>query len=210
MTLQANAIVTVAEAIGWLGDATHLTDLILEPLVDRASDLVERITNRHFVRRSGVTVYYNGNGNKYLRLFHYPVISVSSLYVDNDREFGSEDLWVEGDDFLVYKDDGLLAVWSSASSTHSQVIWPVGTMNIKLTLDYGYATIPDDVKQATLEIVQDLYCRRTDSRQVVSESILNYSVKYATTNVGPIPQTAYDTLMAYADPLGGYDLFQEA
>jgi len=201
------ALVTYEEAIDWLGDTTILTKTIT-PIINRASEIVERITSRHFVQRAK-TVYYDGNGERDLNLFHYPIVVVYTVHVDNDREFGDDEQWAEGRDFIVYKQDGILAAVALNDPTHGLGYWPIGVQNVKISLTYGYSAVPEDIKQAVLEIIQDLYSRIGANRAITEEQVLNYRVKYAETAYGPIPRSAYDVLMSYADPLGYMPRFTE-
>jgi hypothetical protein len=198
MPLQDNAIVDVAEAQEWLGSTT-LNKATVENFINRSSDVAERFTSHYFRQRSDKTVYYDGTGMVDLVLGRYPVISVTSLHVDADRDFGDDTLWSEGTDFVVYKDTGAL---SALNSDNVYGIWPTGIQNIKVVYSYGYTEVPGDVKHAVLIMVQDMFPRIGTERAVKKEKTMNYEVEYAQTQAGPIPKEAYDILVAYTDVLG--------
>ena len=182
----------------WFGSTT-LNKATVENFINRSSDVVERFTSHYFRQRSGRTVYYDGQGMVDLVLGRYPVVSITSLHVDLDRDFGDDTEWTEGTDFVVYKDTGIL---SALSSEEAYGIWPTGIQNVKIVYGYGHATVPGDVKHAVLIIVQDMYPRIGTERAVKKEKTMNYEVEYVKTQAGPIPKEAYDILVAYTDVLG--------
>jgi len=200
MALSTYALVTTDEARAVLGDSTIELDAI-EPLINRASALAERIANVHFAQRTSATVYYDGNGKRELVLFQYPIISIDGVWDDTSREFGDTTELTADDDYYAYKETGLLRRYGAN--------WTRGIQNVKIMLTYGYATVPYDVKGAVLQAVQALYEFRGQTRPIKREEFLNYKVEYVQTADGPVPREAYDVFESYSDKVGDTDRFTE-
>jgi len=72
-----------------------------------------------------------------------PIISVSSVNVDVNREYNASTALTEGVDFVVDKEQGRLVLTGSTSN-----YWTSSFEAIRVVADAGLATVPEIVKQA--------------------------------------------------------------
>lgn len=181
MSLDADiAIVSLAEAKEYLKVTLSGDDTIITSLINNISAWVARYLNRILISKER-TEYYSGDGSEILQLRVYPIVSVASLYVDNNREFDTASL-VDADDFIVKKGVGMLTAFNLFGAFVS------GESNIKVTYTAGYTagtgngngTMPYDIKQATLRLL-DKYFRQVYTQRkgdVASESISGMNITY--------------------------------
>ena len=72
---------------GALGVTTDDDDVLLTDIISRIGKQVESYCNREFDSEER-TEYYNGDGTNKLRVNHYPITAIDSIYDDTDREYG--------------------------------------------------------------------------------------------------------------------------
>lgn len=108
----------------------------VETLIGWITRKAEVITRRE-LEQAERTVYLSGCGDKTLVLPHWPVVSISSITID-DTEV--TDYTLEASMGLVYRTDGVL---------------PKGDRNIKVVYTAGWteSTTPDDVRFACIEAI---------------------------------------------------------
>jgi len=98
-----------------------------------------------------VTEYYDGNGLNWFYLKHFPVISVTGLYVDYDDDDVYEEI---PDDEYYWFEDGRIELNHNASLISK---FPQRVKNIKVVYRYGYTYVPEYIKRyAILKISQML------------------------------------------------------
>lgn len=160
-----------------LGTQSWITsndDALLEDLINRASKMWETDCNRPFryVNASGVaqeyTEYFNGWGQTKLFVKYYPIISVTSLYDDPDRDYGSSDL-IDTDDYVTHDDYGILELDGLSFADSKK--------GIKITYKGGYETVPYDLEQGATELTILLF-KMKDSIGIASKSFSDGSVTY--------------------------------
>jgi len=123
-----------------LNYATNTTyDHFLNQLIARASFRCESYTGRKLRGRTygsdGLDVeYHDGTGKSRIFTFHKPIISVTSLYDDIERSFGSDTLFASTD-YVIFKNEGIIQL--SAESVNGTA-FSKGIANIKLTYTAGY------------------------------------------------------------------------
>ena len=162
-------LVTIAEltasmgtAIGQRGDAQFL--------IDAASAAVENYCRRTFAQGS-VDERIDGTGTDTLRVSRPPIGSVTSVTLDGealDNTDGSE--WTVG--------KGVLFRGNGQSDTLSAEVWPRGRRNVRVQYSGGYATIPDEVKFATMLVVRQLVEGLGSAGLVLRERIGDYEIEY--------------------------------
>jgi hypothetical protein len=140
------------------------------------------------------TDYYSGRNNRLLLLCEYPVISVTSVYLDPGGYWGgapgafaSSTLLTRGVDYELVKDGRngtgetgrLLRIngvwpgqWQSKVGLLSSALKP-GAGNIKVTMRCGYETIPGDILLAIWQICAQISNRR-GGRTFQSEGFESY------------------------------------
>jgi len=151
------ALVTAAEARLAIPALTSTgEDSNLDRLIDRAGAFIAAwcgyqpasVGGSATLEDVAYTLYLDGPGSLELVLPVGPLVSVASVYSDPLREYGSDTLVDSGD----YTIDGYRSlVILNESST--QGCWDTGYRAIKITATAGFATIPHDIKQATVQLV---------------------------------------------------------
>ena len=133
----------------WLGLTSKASsdDAVLEILIAGVSAALESWLGRTF-EATAYSETRNGTGKTEIMVKQYPIISVASVTVNGNaiaaRTSPCGSGWVNDDD----------TIYLSGSCFHR------GIQNIVLSYSAGYATIPDDLAQATTEFVAFLYRER--------------------------------------------------
>lgn len=164
MSLDSNALTTLTEVKDYLGlSASTDHDTKLEMLINAASRMVASFCGREFVSQAYAGEFYDGTGTPELVLNQRPVISVTSIYEDSDREFESDDLLVAEDDYVVDLMAGVVTRTTTSlllDEESSDAVWTNGFQTIKVTYVAGYATVPFDVQQACVELTAHYFNNR--------------------------------------------------
>lgn len=149
LTTRAN----VKQFIGILSGVTAF-DAVLDTLVTLVDTLVEDYCHRHFADTT-YTEFYDGQSNqRRLCLRNYPIISITSIHDDTNRDFDSGTL-ISADDytFETGSDSNGIVHFHAASLGR-------GIRNVKAVYRAGYATIPTPLTMAANMIVAAIYNRR--------------------------------------------------
>lgn len=171
------AAVTVASIKEYLGITVTTYDTLLGNLLTRMHSFVESYCER-VIEKANYTEQHDGtleNGGL-LILNVFPVISLTSLYDDLEREFKDGTL-IAAADYVIYKDEGTIQL-------DNEKQFKEGLQNIKAVYEAGYTTYPADLEQALIELVARKFQRR-GSEGVKSEKLGRWSATY-----GEIPMTA--------------------
>lgn len=132
---------------------TILSDSWIE---NRRDNLVipycERITRQSFYTIKSMVEYYSGNGKNYLILNRKPVNEITEIrYVLGGYSMPILNLaMIELDTAR-----GMIKAKSNYDEAYFLPIFAKGDMNIKVTYNYGYATIPADVKEAIIYLCSE-------------------------------------------------------
>lgn len=93
-------------------------------------------------------------------------------------------------DFKVYREGG-----HQTGILQRNAGWTAGNMNISISYNAGYDSIPDDVKQACIETVAAFYNRHEKDMNLSGETLGDYSWQRSGDNIGyALPQHVRDTL----------------
>lgn len=187
----ANALVDKDTAREFLGvkesDAIRLPKIV--QCINGASWYCNSYTKRKLLSRA-LTEYYNGGGVNTIMLNNYPCTTLTSVYDDIDRAYGT-DTAVLLTDLVVMPNDLLYMV------VYDHGVFLQGVKNIKITYTAGYASgsIPYDLQQACLGLV-GLYFHHSDEKMlsVQSRSVGDGSV---TVDTNRIPQWILEILNIY-------------
>lgn len=120
-------------------------DTILTNIIAEIEDYIQNVVCQRQFAVANHTEYYDGDGTDILLLENLPIVSVTSLYDDTDREYGSDTL-ISSDDYILYKIYGYIKLDGYRFSEGSQ--------NIKIIYRAGYGTaegetpMPDELKRA--------------------------------------------------------------
>lgn len=104
------------------------------------------------------TEYIDGLGNNKIPLQYLPIITITSIFIDNTREFSAD---TEYTDFK-FTDDAQ----GNILLPNGYVI-PILEKNIKVVYTGGLSTIPADLLLMMMEHIDYLYQRDTNHRQGV-------------------------------------------
>lgn len=155
MALRANALTTLDACKIQLDIPTSNTaqDALLERYINSASQQIERYCDRSFISESK-TEFYDGTRSNELLLRRSPVSAVSLVAVDSERTFGSDTVLVAS----------TYAVVGDVALRRHSGTWGKGSQNIKVTYTAGYSTIPADLEDACILLVEHRYRMRGDRR----------------------------------------------
>ena len=140
------ALTTKEKVKEYLGITVTDYDDLLDSLISRMSTFIEQYCNRSFDEAEH-TEQYDGTlrNSGLIRLNQIPVSAIASIHDDTTRAFGTETL-IEASKYVFYGDSGVVQL------DHGYE-FKIGYQNIKVVYTAGYATIPGDLEQATIELV---------------------------------------------------------
>ncbi len=172
-----NAIVSLAEAKAFLKITAASEDSILETMINRASIWANDYTGRLLLSRTN-TEYYDGDGTDILILRQYPVTSITNLYDDVDRAFGSNTI-IPAADIVLNTENGIIRLFNGTAAFNT------GMMNVKAVYVAGYVTPPESVKEAVLVHVGHSYRRQYVDQKfgVSSETVGDRTTSYANDDI---------------------------
>jgi hypothetical protein len=165
MALNANALVSLATTKDHMEipSANTSQDIRLERLINTASTMIENQCSRK-LKQTTVTEYQDGRGSDRILLREYPASKPSALYIDNDWAWGADTL-IDSTSYDILNDSEVILA--------SGLYFRSGRRNIKITYQAGFSTIPDDLVQAALMLVEYMYAATNDRRIGVSSKSKN-------------------------------------
>lgn len=151
-------LATVANVKEYLDISSSDDDTLFGNLLDRVTDAIQSHCNRTFAQTTH-TEYHDGRGASQVVLKHRPIVSVTSVHDDLDRDFAASSL-ISASDYITRDDEGIIE-WLSSNSTFpsTAAYFYDGQLNVKVIYVAGYANIPDDVIQAACMMTALLYHR---------------------------------------------------
>lgn len=151
----------------------------LSNLVNRSYKILEKYIGRP-IKQATYTEFYSGDNTGELVLRKWPVISVTSVYVDTklDRVFGSDTL-VDSANYYVDVDseNSVGAIQFVQQNGTGPTFFEFGIRNIKVTYVAGFATIPNDLVHASTMHVSWMF-RRSDTEGTNSQSLASKTETY--------------------------------
>ncbi len=177
------ALITAAEARVFIPSLTGTTDdTELDTLIVRADALMAAWcgwgiadgASASSFEDATYTEYHDGpteNGSLALRV--RPVVSVTTIHDDSDWSYST---LVGSSDYTTDLRAG--RVWLNPTATHS---WSSAHRAIRVVYVAGFATIPEEIKQATCLLVAHWWrLRSTQGRQSISKGTGSESVRAET------------------------------
>lgn len=119
-------------------------DTFLQDIITRMSADIEKKCGRTFIATTH-TEYYKGDGKDRLLTRQFPINSVTSIHVDEDRLWAS-DTALDSDDITISDDVPGLIILNGDYFDLSNV------ENVKVVYNAGYATIPYDLESACIKL----------------------------------------------------------
>jgi len=120
-----------------LGPDDNKFNLLLQFMRGSATDAIKRWSDKDIVETTYTETYDVGLNQDIIQLNHYPVISITSI-TDYDTSVASTG-------YKLYKDKGTIKRVDNC--------WYSGDQTVTVVYVAGYATIPDSIKEACLEMV---------------------------------------------------------
>lgn len=180
MALKSNALVTLAQANSFMG--TSGIDTEVERLINSASELFEKRTNRKLVSQT-YTEYHDGSRTNKILLRQWPILggpadgaTKPQVFVDGASLFPADSELAVNDYFVSDERTMLLRVTG---------MWPSGYRNIKVIYLSGLGTLlandlPSDLQDACLQQIVWMYRLNTDRRLgIISKSKSGETVTYS-------------------------------
>lgn len=152
VALSSEAWVTVAEFKEYLRDLDpddRADDDFIRRILNSVTAAIQRFCRRKFSAASVVDEPHDGNGSRLLRLDRPPINSITKLVVKSDSY--TYELVADRDYVFTSMDTAAMVHLKPHSGTQVLIdCFPVGRANVLATYNGGFASIPDDVKLATL------------------------------------------------------------
>lgn len=145
-------------------------DNILNRLISAADEFVKVYCKRGLEAQAYTEYHSTKSGQDVLMLEQYPVNSITSIHDDPDRNYGSGSL-IDTTYYVFEAEPGIVRL--------DGVTFYAGFQNVKVIYNAGYATIPADLEQATIELVAQKFNSYDKIRQgIVSRTIEGETVRF--------------------------------
>jgi hypothetical protein len=162
---------TVAPTIAITGNGAGATavvyfaaDTALARLITSCSKLMLRLMNRDAVLSTAVTERRNGSGTDRMALRRWPVVSITSVTVSNTVIPASADGvqagWVADDHSVLLVGSQYPSYFSDGYGGSVGAQFVKGYQNVSIVYTYGWATVPEDIAQACIELVAQRWTRK--------------------------------------------------
>jgi hypothetical protein len=146
--LSTYALTTWAR-VKFFGDYKDSDQTLCEYLLNGATEQAELISGRKLKARTITTGTapepdYDGTGRTSMICRHFPINSVTHLYIDSERAFGATTEIVAAD-FKINGEKGELVLFDDEFTE--------GVGNVRLEYSIGFTPIPDLLQNAAVEVV---------------------------------------------------------
>lgn len=148
-------------------------DALLTNMINASQRICEQYLH-HPILQASYTEYYDGDGTGKLILRKWPIISVTSIHIDIDREFDSDDL-ADPTNYYVDSENGIIEFYRAFAA--GPAWFDEGIKNIKVVYSAGFASIPDDLIEAADEHVAWMF-RRANTEGTTQQSLGGKSEVY--------------------------------
>ena len=142
---------------------------LLNVLILAATAFLERVCHRTFASTTHTEVH-DGDGQNVLILDHAPVDSITTITI---TDADGDETEIAGSEFRVH--EGAAIVEFAPESTADYSSFPAGFRNISVVYIAGWATIPEDVQQACVELIEAAV---EHEPAIASERMGDYTVAY--------------------------------
>jgi hypothetical protein len=135
-------------------------DLAVPPILEAACDLCRNVAGQPFNATTGTAVL-DGTGTDALLLPNLPVSRAGTVLVNGGTV---TDYALNGNGILL----------RGTAGVDPRPVWPLGRQNVTVVYDYGYATVPSDVKMVALSVA----ARLATQGQAIQEMVGDVQVRY--------------------------------
>lgn len=184
---------TAAEFKAHYGISTTTWDDWLATLATQMTARIARYCNRNSFDSTAYTDDLDGTGTAFLVLPNIPVTTVSSVSVDQGREFTET---MSSDDYVIELESGVLEILPERFTTQLFSIageWPIGQKNIRVIYTAGYESIPSDLKLAAIEWGAAVFNKRRHLG-ITSQTVGGMTTLFESAS---IPRTVVETLAPF-------------
>ena len=169
MALVTYSLTTLANLKEHLGITVGTDDSLLTNIINRSTDIIEAYCDgRRFAETTYTNEEYSGTGTQLINLRNYPVTSLTA-YDWNTGTAGSTDWNSLQSEFIKAIDDG-----QGPGQVYYETGFVEGMKNYRFSYVAGYATIPNDLEEACLEMCSWIFNDRK-SKGLQSETLGEYS-----------------------------------
>jgi len=163
---------TLADLKEYLQISDSSDDTFLTNATNRAGEYIEDYCGRRFAS-SARTYVLNGEGNERLYLPDWPITGITSIYgscphyprhftstggsVQTTELVDSDYYFIANIGGIDEAKDHILNIASGSPYATSMGIWDLGQQNYEVVATTGYATIPANLYQASIEVAAIIY-----------------------------------------------------
>lgn len=195
MSLNPNALTTLARTKIFLGITNTTSDAKLELLINSVSAYIEKYTGRKFARATYTNEVYDGSSNSYLYLRNTPILTSDPISLSQRLSPQNEDDWeaIEASDYFVDNAGRISLIGHDSFSTGFTDHFSGGIQNFRATYTGGYILpsseefgddpemdLPADLEQAVWEMVQAAFNQSTH-QGIERSKVRDIEVTYAKT-----------------------------
>lgn len=170
--MAAGDLTTLADVKAFLNIATGTTvdDALLTRLITACSERIAQYIQRN-IGTGTITETRNGSGTNQMYLGHWPVTAITSVTVNgatvpaavNGSAGYSCQVW-DGTSIPIKEPilqvTGGFGVWQGQYGNGGYGCFPMGVNNVTIVYTAGFATVPEDIAQACIELVVQTYNQR--------------------------------------------------
>ena len=163
---------TIVECKAYSADIPEVvasSDSVITGKIDDAKIFIKNHCKQEFDDpEAGTTKYFNGNDSDYLDLF--PRCTAITAVVDSSYDFTSLVNLKFSNNFAYLEADYPVSGYGPRYRVRDRddpnvKMFQLGSENIQVTGTWGWTDVPDDIKNACMEIVERLIMKRLDIRQ---------------------------------------------
>lgn len=183
MALKTYALTTLARYKSFAKISNTTYDTLLTILINSVTEIIERYCNRRFKQTTYTNELLDSDGGEALFVKNIPVISSSTITLQERNSDENEDDWetVDAEDYYVDYDSGIIYKIGAGN-------WLAGRQRYRITYTAGYNfdnsstyledTVAADVELACWKLVDNVFNKRGQVSNIKSESLGDYSVTY--------------------------------
>ena len=147
------ALATLAECKSQLdiNPSNTAQDTRLTLYINAATQTIETYCGREFAVNAARTELHDGDSSNAVMTHHWPINSVSELWIDTSRQFIDTALQLAVTDYVIQGDNRITLI---------NRISPKAPSSIKVIYSSGYAAIPADLTLACIWLVEWFYFHR--------------------------------------------------
>lgn len=147
----SQTIVSLEEASRRVRDATEADAPLVSQVLRGGTSEIETILRRQIVSRGTITEYHTiRRGTCELWLNQFPVMAITSIHEDPDRDYGASALLTALTNYTVDVETGMI----TRVDQDTPIAWDAGFEAVKVVYTAGYsqASVPEDLKALALEL----------------------------------------------------------